>query len=91
MSPETDSNEFSILVETNSLLTKELVEKNNLIAGKDQKYIECLETNFKQSLKLKELMETLEQKDAEIAELKKNIDELNEKNFCDDLIELESE
>lgn len=86
---QTDSDEFSGLITTNSLLAKELIEKNNLIASKDEKYIAVLEDNFKRQLACSNLKEKIKQIELENMGLKQKIQDLNEKNFCNDLIQFD--
>lgn len=89
MVSQTDSKEVSTLIETNNLLTKQLVEKNESIASKNQKYIDVLELQFKGRLRNQELSSKVKEQESEIAQLKVRIQEFNEKNFCHDLIQLE--
>lgn len=84
-----DFDKVRALVETNSLLTHELVEKTRLIESKDQKHINLFKSFYKEKLAYEKLKEQLKEKELEIGTLKKKIQELNEKNFCNDLIQFE--
>lgn len=86
---QAELDDISTLIGTNSLLTNQLIEKTKLIAEKDTKYINVLEMHYKERLENQQLKEVLTRKEYEIAELKKGIQEVNEKNFCEDLIQLD--
>lgn len=66
-----------------------MAEKTNLIESKDQKYITVLANLFKERSMHQELKERFKRKESEITAMKMHIQELNEKNFCDDLIKLD--
>lgn len=60
------------------------------MASKDQKYIMVLEKHYKQGLECQRLNVNLKRKESEIADYGKRMQELNDKNFCHDLIQLDA-
>lgn len=81
MASQADLNEVSTLVETNNLLTKQLIEKNDLITIKDQKYIKVLEVHFKGRLEYQKVEERFQKQESENAELKKKFRNCTRRTF----------
>lgn len=90
MASQTEFDDVSTLIETNNRLTKQLIEQFKLIAGKDQRYINVLQMHTER-MRNQELKEILKQKENDIAESERIIQEFKDKNFCQDLIQLDGE
>lgn len=88
---QTEFDDVSSLIGTNNRLTKQFIENTKLIGEKDQRYIKVLEMHYKERMENQQLKEILKRKEYEIAESKKIIQEFNDKNFCQDLIQLDGE
>lgn len=72
---------MKLLVRTNNDLVQQLNEKDNRVETLNQKYIMVLEKVYK-------MQEMSKKKDAEILDLKNQIQDMKNEHVCDDLIDL---